>query len=132
MSNISNARKLRRDQTKAETVFWNAVRNRQFHDLKWRRQSPVGNYIADFLCEAKKVIVELDGQHHGTDAARIYDETRTEVLGQNGYRVIRFLNDEILNNLNGVLDSLAHELRAGISPHPTAPNGASTSPRGEV
>ena len=120
MNSIDKARNLRREQTKAESVFWNAVRNRQFYDLKWRRQVPVGRYIADFLCESKKLIIELDGGQHATDDARRYDKKRSQILQQYGYHVIRFWNDEILNNLNGILDSLANELGILSSPHPAA------------
>ena len=124
MNSIDKARNLRREQTKAESVFWNAVRNRQFYDLKWRRQVPVGRYIADFLCESKKLIIELDGGQHATDDARRYDKKRSQILQQYGYRVIRFWNDGILNNLNGILDgildSLANELGILSSPHPAA------------
>ena len=120
MNSINKARNLRREQTKAESIFWNAVRNRQFFDLKWRRQVPVDRYIADFLCESKKLIIELDGGQHATDDARRYDEKRSQILQQYGYHVIRFWNDEILNNLNGVLDSLANELGVLNSPHPAA------------
>ena len=132
MNHISKARDLRRQQTQAETMFWNAVRNRQFFGMKWRRQVPVDRYIVDFLCEEKKAVVELDGSHHGREEQLKYDAERTKVLDDYGYRVFRFLNDEIKGNLDGVLNTLAQELGALNSPHPTTPIGVSTSPQGEV
>ncbi|NNC38012.1 MAG: DUF559 domain-containing protein [Hyphomonadaceae bacterium] len=73
MNSIELARKLRRDQTNAETCFWNEARNRQFYNLKFKRQVPIGRFIVDFFCETEMLIVELYGDQHATDDAREYD-----------------------------------------------------------
>jgi len=134
MSGVKTARKLRQDQTKPEAMFWAAVRNRQFLNLKWRRQVPVDKYVADFLCENEKLIVELDGSQHSDEAARRYDQQRTKILERYGYRVIRFWNAEITENLDEVLRLLQQCVGQRLSPHPTATSKdvASTSPQGEV
>lgn len=85
-------------------MFWSAVRNRKFLGLKWRRQVPIGKYYADFLCEKKQVIVELDGGHHGDQIE--YDRHRTKVLGDYGYVVIRFWNAKITQDLDSALYKL--------------------------
>jgi len=130
MSNISTARELRRDQTKAEAIFWNSVRNRQFLNLKWRRQVPIDKYIADFVCEAGKLIVELDGIHHGDPEVEEYDVKRTGILEQCGYRVMRFWNKDVLDNFDYVLTEISNVV-GGFSPHPAAARAARTSPQGE-
>jgi len=106
MSNIQNARRLRREQTKPEEIFWHEVRNRNFLGLKFRRQVPIDKYIADFVCEQEKLIVELDGDQHAENAA--YDEQRTRVLERHGYRVVRFWNGDVYKNLDGVFEELAY------------------------
>ena len=131
MSNIETARKLRRDQTKPEIIFWNAVRNRQVMALKWRRQVPVDRYVVDFMCEQEKLIVEIDGGQHGDVDARIYDQKRSQILEQYGYRVIRFWNSQVLEDMNHVLRVIEHCVGQG-APHPAAADAARTSPQGEV
>ena len=100
MDKTEFARQLRKDQTKAEAKLWKEVRNRQFFGLKYKRQVPINKYIVDFCCENEKLIVELDGDQHAE--ARKYDATRTEVLEDLGYRVLRFWNGEVFDNLDGV------------------------------
>ena len=101
---IEFARHLRRNQTSAEDIFWNEVRNRRFLKLKFRRQVPISKYFADFVCESEKLVVELDDVSH---ADRIeYDLERTKVLEDNGYRVIRFSNTDVYEDIDGVMESL--------------------------
>jgi len=102
MNRIDFARKLRRDQTKAESLFWHEVRNRSFYNLKFKRQVPIGKYIVDFCCEEQKLIVELDGDQHAKAESREYDVQRSEFLEGQGYRVLRYWNNEIYNNIDGV------------------------------
>lgn len=104
--NIKRARDLRRDQTKAEDIFWNEVRNKNFLGLKFRRQVPIGKYIADFVCDQEKLIIELDGDQHAEQEE--YDEKRTQVLESHGYRVIRFWNADIYKDIDGVFEELIH------------------------
>ena len=100
------ARKLRKNQTSQERIIWNLLRNQQFQGLKFRRQYPVGNYIVDFICKEIKLIIEIDGGQHNSEEGIEYDLKRTEYLETKGYKVIRFWNNEIDNNLEGVYQSL--------------------------
>jgi very-short-patch-repair endonuclease len=95
------ARRLRRDRTEAESRLWHHLRNRQLEGAKFRFQSPVGPYVADFLCEDAKLIIELDGGQHGIEIER--DAARTKMLEAAGYRVMRFWNNDVLANTEGVL-----------------------------
>jgi len=102
------ARKFRRTQSNSEAIFWREVRGRLLAGFKFRRQVPIDNYIVDFVCESAKLIVELDGhQHADTEDA---DLRRTEVLESNGYCVVRFWNDDVYDNLDGVMSEVLREL----------------------
>ncbi len=116
------ARKLRSQTTDAESCLWHALRNRQVNGLKFKRQAPFGPYIADFVCIEAGLIVEADGGQHAVQAEA--DEARTKYFEEGGYRVLRFWNNEVLANLEGVLETIACELvRKPPSPQP--------SPQGE-
>ena len=84
------ARGLRRRQTEAERVLWVRLRSRQFEGLKFRRQQPIGAYIVDFVSLHKRMVVEVDGGHHGKSETRAKDKERTEWLRGRGYQVLRF------------------------------------------
>ena len=99
---VKFARKLRKNQTRAEDIFWREVRNRLFLGLKFRRQVPIGKYIADFVCEQEKLIIELDGDQH--DDNEEYDEERTRVLENHGYRVVRYWNEDLYEGLDRVFE----------------------------
>jgi very-short-patch-repair endonuclease len=117
------ARKLRRNETEAEKKLWQALRARQFLGLKFRRQSPVEGFVADFLCEELRIIVEADGGQHADNPA---DGERTIHLQAAGYHVIRYWNNDIMSNLEGVLEDLRGRLLAiagGGTPHPTLSQG---------
>lgn len=101
-----NARRLRRDMTDAERTLWYAVRAKRLEGLSFRRQVPVGPFIVDFLCPAHRLIIELDGGQHGADEALHYDAERSAWLSAKGYRVLRFWNQEVLTNLDGVLTGI--------------------------
>ena len=100
----SRARSLRRKSTDAEVVLWQHLRNRRLLGCKFRRQVPIGKYIVDFLCEDPPIIIELDGGQHMEQER--YDQTRTNWLQANGFLVLRFWNNDIAENLEGVLESL--------------------------
>ena len=100
------ARDLRKNATDAEKRLWNALR--EALPFKFRRQRPIGPFIVDFACPARKLVVELDGGQHATKAEA--DERRTAELARYGYRVIRFWNSEVLANLDGVLETIRREL----------------------
>jgi len=100
------ARKLRKSQTAQEQKFWNIVRAHRFHGLEFRRQYPMGKYIVDFICRDKKIIVEIDGGQHNINKNIYLDEERTEFLNSKGYKVVRFWNNDIDNNMEGVYQKL--------------------------
>ncbi len=103
MKNLKeNARYLRNNMTDQERKFWQIIKNRQFYGFRFLRQYVIGNYIADFICREKKIIIELDGGQHNEQKNIMYDNQRTEYLISKGYKVIRFWNNEIDNNLDGV------------------------------
>jgi very-short-patch-repair endonuclease len=93
---------MRSEPTFAERVMWDRLRNRKLAGLKFRRQVPIGPYIADFLCKEAGLIVEFDGPNH--DEA--YDQKRDSWLGAQGYRVLRFANNDLGNRLGWVLDTI--------------------------
>ena len=92
--------------TVAENILWNKLEKTQFHDLKFRRQHPINTYIADFYCHELKLIIEIDGEYHDTEEQNKYDIERTNVLEYHDLKVIRFTNDEIVNNINSILIKL--------------------------
>ena len=96
------ARSLRREMTEPENRIWYFLRNRRLNGYKFVREYVIGPYIADFVCRDKKLIVEIDGSQH-MEAVE-YDQKRTNYLVANGYRVIRFWNNEIFNNTQDVLE----------------------------
>ena len=121
------ARSLRRNLTEPEQRLWQKLRNRQLGGLKFRRQSPVGPYVADFLCLEARLIVEVDGETHASTQAA--DAGRTAFLENEGFRVIRFSNVEVMENVEGVL---MHILAVALAPSPSqllAEAGPSVSPR---
>ncbi len=107
---ISRARRLRANLTEAERRLWSRLRRNQLDGQHFRRQEPVGPYTVDFLCDAAGLIVEVDGSQHA--AQRDRDAERTEYLEARGYRVIRFWNNEVLGNTEGVLEAIRAELRS--------------------
>jgi very-short-patch-repair endonuclease len=98
------ARRLRKNLTPAEACLWSALRNKQLEGLRFRCQHPVGNFILDFYCAARKLVVEVDGEIHEQQID--YDGERTSKLAEYGYRVLRFSNEQILNNLTEVLSEI--------------------------
>lgn len=92
--------------TKQEKIMWDILRNNKFYGIKFRRQVPIGNYVADFVCESKNLIIEIDGGQHNELQNIESDENRTEYFKQKGYQVLRFWNNEIDNNVNGVCKTI--------------------------
>jgi very-short-patch-repair endonuclease len=103
--NLTNkARSLRKNQTDVEQIMWKHLRNRQLYNCKFRRQCPIEPYIVDFICLEVKLIIELDGGQH---ACRVsYDDQRSLFLGQRGFKVIRFWNNDVIENSEGVLETI--------------------------
>ncbi len=104
------ARRLRQQLTPAEDQLWSALRGRQLLGLKFRCQHPVGRFIVDFYCPSCKLVIEVDGDIHTQQKA--YDEARTEQLESYGYRVLRFTNEEVLNDLQTVLTCIVQTAEA--------------------
>lgn len=100
--NLKNIRNLRKDSTPQEIIIWSRLKNRNFRNLKFRRQYNIGKYIADFVCLEKKLIIELDGWQHKEENRERYDKKRTKYLEMQGFKVVRFWNNEINNNIVGV------------------------------
>lgn len=99
---IKNSRTLRHNQTDAERIIWNRLRNLQLDGIKFRRQHPIGDYIVDFVSLNKKVIIEIDGGQHNEKYIIEKDKGRTHWLESEGYRVLRFWNNDVLSNTEGV------------------------------
>lgn len=105
------------------------LRRKQISGMRFRRQHPIGPYIADFFCAAAKLVIELDGDQHSADRHTLHDEVRTEWLEKRGYRVLRFSNYEFLTNPDAVLDGICRAI-ADLTPPQTAFGGL-TLPQGE-
>jgi very-short-patch-repair endonuclease len=104
---VSQLRELRRHATEAEKRLRRALRE-AFPDAKWRFQAPVGPFRVDFLCFAARLVIEVDGGQHAEDAD--YDARRTRFIESEGYRVIRFWNNDVLENTDGVIATIANSL----------------------
>lgn len=122
------ARRLRKDETPAEKRLWEQLRNRTLDGHKFSRQAPVGPYIADFMCRSSKLIVEIDGATHSTAAEIQSDRARTHYLEAEGYHVLRFQNDEIINGTDEVLTIIRSDLARAPSPPPSPCDGSPSSP----
>jgi len=115
MDDKQRARELRQRATPAEELLWAQLRNRRLGGHKFRRQHPIGHYIADFVCLERRLVVEADGASHDDPAGR--DAARDTWLARAGYRVIRVPNDEVHRNLDGVLQTILNAITEA-SPHP--------------
>ena len=109
--NTNTARYLRKNTTPQEIKFWNFVRNSQFENTKFKRQYPIGKYIVDFVAIQKMLIIELDGGGHNTPEQQKYDKERTEYLTSRGFKILRFWNNDIDNNIEGVFEKISLALR---------------------
>jgi very-short-patch-repair endonuclease len=104
------ARRLRKDSTDAERKLWAKLRNRQLDGLKFKRQVLIGRFIADFACKEHHLVVEVDGGQHNFNANIKRDAERTALLEAMGYMVLRFENLDVLQNMDGVLTDILHQL----------------------
>jgi very-short-patch-repair endonuclease len=111
------SRELRNSATDAERALWRYISNRQLCGVRFNRQVPMGPYICDFVARTPRLIVELDGGQHAIAAD--YDANRTAFLQQRGYRVMRFWNNDVLENLDGVLRVIEEALKDKPSPSPS-------------
>ena len=108
----ARAQELRREQTPAERALWNLLRDRELALPRFRRQHPIGIFIADFCCHERRLIVELDGAIHEAPSQRAWDENRDAYLRQRGYRVLRFSNEAVLEEPDAVLRQIHEALDA--------------------
>ena len=113
----NRARQLRREMTDAERRLWSILRNRQIASSRFRRQVPIGPYIADFACLEVRLVIELDGGQHDRSLS---DARRDAFLRRQHFRVLRFWNNEVLQNLEGVAWRIEQELLMDC-PHPSLP-----------
>ena len=110
--------------TMQERKLWNIIKNRQFFGFRFRRQFPIGQYIVDFICREKKIIIELDGGQHNEIQNIDYDKKRTEYLISQSYKVVRFWNNEIDKNIDGVYEKLKTVFEIDkITPSQPSPSG---------
>ena len=123
----ARARTLRREMTEAEKRLWQTLRSRQTEGYRFRRQVPIGGFIADFVCHQARLIVEIDGGQH--DPSSEAEANRTRFLEAEGYRVLRFCNNEVLDNPEGVRAAIAENLQrvtptrvVPVTPTPTLPH----------
>ena len=123
--NIAHARSMRAQPTDAERRLWSKIRYEQLEGLKFRRQAPIGRYIVDFVCFSNLLIIELDGGQHADQERQ--DLARTTWLESQGFRVMRFWNNEVLANTEGVLETIRQfvledrAFRRQEAPHPNPP-----------
>lgn len=109
MSSTNRARALRRNATEAERRLWRHLRDRQLDGAKFRRQQPLGTYVADFFFLEQGLVIELDGGQHASQVER--DEARTAWLNAQGLHVLRFWNNDVLGNTEGVVEAIRETLR---------------------
>ena len=120
------ARNLRKTLTDVERALWKELRAHRFGHLKFKRQQPLGNYVVDFICFERKIVVELDGGQHAESSA--YDAARDGWLKEQGFRVLRFWNNDVMSNKEGVLVAIAEACgldtgHAPLSPGPSPARG---------
>jgi very-short-patch-repair endonuclease len=108
----SNARALRKDSTDAERILWSELRDHRLNGAGFRRQVPIENYVADFVCHAARLAIELDGGQHFSDRAEQADARRSAVIEAKGFHVLRFSNHDVITNREGVLETIAAAIAA--------------------
>jgi uroporphyrinogen-III synthase len=102
----NKAQYLRKNQTYAERLLWKILKSRKFENLKFRRQHPIDNYIVDFYCKEKGLIIEIDGPFHEDDEKKMKDKIRQRYLESKGYRILRFKDSEITRSVDNVLTKI--------------------------
>ena len=109
---LEASRRLRRDQTPAENILWEALRDRRLGGERFKRQVVIGTFVVDFLSPRHRLVIELDGSVHDDPATRAADHEREQLLIEAGYRVLRFRNHEVEQNLPHVLESILNTLHS--------------------
>jgi very-short-patch-repair endonuclease len=121
----TNARALRRNSTDAERIIWSELRDHRLNGASFRRQVPIATYVADFVCHAARLVIELDGGQHYSDGQEVADARRTTVIEGKGFHVLRISNHDVMTNRAGVLETIATAVAArALSPtHPHRKSG---------
>ena len=129
------AKELRQRMTRAETLLWRYIKAHRIEGLGFRRQVPLGNYVADFVCHSAALIVELDGESHDFESRRKSDQQRDAWFEREGYTVLRFTNDQVLRELEGVVHVIQEAACARRAEPPSLPlphkGGGNQSKSGE-
>ncbi len=107
---IIKARALRRDMTRAEVLLWYKLRRKQLAGYKFRRQVPIGPYIADFACVAAHLVIEVDGETHSKPEEITRDGDRTQYINKAGWHIHRIWNTDVYENMSGVLEGILYQL----------------------
>ena len=118
---IKFAKAMRHQPTNAEAIIWAALRGARLQGFKFKRQQPIGTYIVDFVCFECELVVEIDGGQHADDVSA--DQLRSKWLQSQGFRVLRFWNNEVIERKNDVLESIIRALREYPSPQPLSRRG---------
>ncbi|MDP2242365.1 MAG: endonuclease domain-containing protein [Burkholderiales bacterium] len=126
---LDNAKTLRSNQTEAEQWLWYHLRAHRFMGLKFKRQKPMGRYIVDFACLERRLIIELDGGQHAEQMA--YDQHRDAWLRSQGFTVLRFWNNDVMQQMEGVLEQIRCTVTLSPTPLPQAGEGLAGS-QGEI
>ena len=123
---LNYSKELRQNQTPAEQILWYYLRKKQLAGLKFRRQEAFGNYILDFVCYEKRLVIELDGGGHLDDEQKEHDKLRDKFIEDNDYKVLRIFNNDIFSNIEGVIEKILQCVDMTPPPHPL-PQGAGES-----
>ncbi len=110
MQPTQRARALRQRSTDAEKLLWRYLRAKQLGGVKFRRQEPIGKYIVDFVCFSHRLVIELDGGQHTQPRERLSDQQRDAWLREQGFKVLRFWDGDVLRNIEGVVETIHDEL----------------------
>ncbi|WP_372474443.1 leucine--tRNA ligase [Capnocytophaga sp. ARDL2] len=127
---VEKAKDLRNNMTQAETILWEELKSKKLDD-KFRRQHVIGDYIVDFVCLAKRLIVEVDGGYHNAENQQILDKERTDFLNEFGFEVIRFTNEEVIADLENVLQKIQEKLASKVDVREEISVSASVCPPSE-
>ena len=125
------ARALRQEQTKAERIVWYGLRAHRLEGAGFRRQTPIGPYIVDFISHSMKLIIELDGGQHFEEGNELRDKRRDTFLAGKGFRVLRFNNHDVMTNRSGVLETIAAAVRDARAPSLPSPASGGGGVRGK-
>ena len=127
----NRAKQLRQTMTRAETLLWRHLKANRMDGIGFRRQTPIRNYIVDFVCFSANLVIELDGESHDFEERQKADQRRDAFLAAEGFRVLRFTNEQVMSNLEGVVEAIREATSFGASgspPSPTLPHKGGGSP----